>query len=67
MAPPTASVQSDAQLAAAQPSARLAARLKEWTGYIPEVRLGKAIYRWAKKQPPPDDTERARPELPESR
>jgi hypothetical protein len=26
--------------------------VKRWVGYIPEVRLGKAIYRWVKSQPP---------------
>jgi hypothetical protein len=26
--------------------------LKRWVGYIPEVRLGKAVARWVKSQPP---------------
>lgn len=30
------------------------ATLKRWVGYIPEVRLGKAIVRWVKSQPPPE-------------
>jgi hypothetical protein len=31
------------------------------------VRLGRAIYRWAKKQPPPDDIRRVEPNPPQTR
>lgn len=32
--------------------------VKRLIGYIPEVRAGKAIYRWVKSQPPPDPAPR---------
>ena len=71
----TAAIQSGARASVVEPPTARAAQalrstaevVKEWAGYIPEVRMAKAIYRWAKKQPPPDDTERAKPEIPESR
>jgi hypothetical protein len=37
--------------------------LKRWVEYVPEVRVGKAILRWVRSQPPPD----AEPPPPESR
>jgi hypothetical protein len=59
----------------AEPSPRLAPpalpstkeRLKEWAGYIPEVWLARTIYRWAKKQPPPDGTRPEEPPPPQAR
>lgn len=41
--------------------------LKEWAGYIPEVRLARAIYRWAKKQPPSDGLRLEERESPQAR
>jgi len=72
--PATASIRSD-EPALAEPPTRLAPPappstvevLKEWTGYIPEVRLAKAIYRWAKKQPPPDGVGPEERQAPQSR
>jgi hypothetical protein len=74
-APQTASIRSDAAASVAEPPARLAPPappstgqvLKEWAGYIPEVRLARAIYRWAKKQPPPDGTRPEEPQSPQAR
>jgi len=40
--------------------------LKELAGYIPEVRLARAIYRWAKKQPAPDGAGPEEPQSPQS-
>jgi hypothetical protein len=43
--------------------------MQRFVNYMPEVRLGKAIVRWVKSQPPPDEPGPAsRPrERPESR
>jgi len=41
--------------------------LKRLVGYIPEVRLGKAIAHWVKSQPPVDPESRPpKPEYPQS-
>jgi hypothetical protein len=37
-------------------------RLKKWVDYIPEVRMGKAVYRWVKSQPPVEPQPTAQPE-----
>lgn len=74
-APQTGSIGSDAVASVAEQPARLAAPapqstgqiLKEWAGYIPEVRLARAIYRWGKKQPPPDGTRPEEPQPPQAR
>ena len=73
--PQTPSIRSDAAASVAEPPIRLAPpappstaqMLKELAGYIPEVRLARAIYRWAKKQPPPDSARPEGPQSPQSR
>jgi len=69
IAPPAQSAfPSDAPASVAEPRAPSTMEtLKKWAGYMPEVRLGKLIYRWAKKQPPPDDIGLADPETPQAR
>jgi hypothetical protein len=74
-APQTASIRSDAAASVSEPPARLAPPappstgevLLKWAGYIPEVRMAKAIYRWAKKQPPADGVRPGEPQSPQSR
>jgi hypothetical protein len=53
-APPAASPAAPAapRAAATPESEDRLETLKRWVGYMPEVRLGKAIYRWVKSQPP---------------
>ena len=41
--------------------------VKRLVGYIPEVRAGKAIYRWVKSQPPADPGARPSPPSPQAR
>jgi hypothetical protein len=41
--------------------------LKRYAGYIPEVRMARALYRWVRKQPPPDALPRPNGSSPESR
>ena len=41
--------------------------VKRLIGYMPEVRAGKAIYRWVKSQPPPDAGPRPSTQSPEAR
>jgi hypothetical protein len=73
-APQTASIRPDDAASVAEPPDQVASAapsigevLKEWAGFIPEVRLAKAIYRWARKQPPPDGTGRGEPQIPQAR
>ena len=37
-------------------------RLKKWVDYVPEVRAGKAIYRWVRSQPPVESQPTPQPE-----
>jgi hypothetical protein len=41
--------------------------LKRLTGYMPEVKLAKAIFRWVKSQPAPEGPQSPAPGAPETR
>lgn len=52
---------------AASPLTATVATARQWVGYMPALRAGKAIVRWVKSQPPPDGRRLAEPERPQSR
>ena len=57
VAPPVAASRLTATVATA----------RQWVGYMPALKAGKAIVRWVKSQPPPDGRRLAEPERPQSR
>jgi hypothetical protein len=42
------------------------AKARQWVGYMPEVKAGKAIVRWVKSQPPPAGRRLAEPDRPQT-
>jgi hypothetical protein len=42
------------------------AKVRRWVGDMREVRVGQAIARWVKSQPPPDDRRLAKPDRPQT-